>query len=112
MDISSALSAIETAGTTALQDAGIDARRALEAARAYAAELAPSAEQIVSAIVQARTTGQDEATWTSALTALVQAAALRTIEIAEDLASEEAKRLQDVALGAFHTLITVLVAAA
>jgi hypothetical protein len=110
-----ALQSIESAGAAALQSAGTDALAAVEAAREYVAQLAPDTEELVTAAAEAAARGEDTGTWTAGLTAQLQAAALRTVQVVGGLADAEAARLADVARGALHTLIAlapVLLAAA
>jgi hypothetical protein len=110
--IDAALRSIEQAGAAALQSAGKDAQAAVEAAREFVAQLAPDTEQLVTAAAESAARGEDPGTWTEALKAQLQAAALRTVQLVGDLADAEAQRLRDVAMGALHAAIGIAVALA
>lgn len=107
--IDAALRAIETAGADALTAGGKDATAALNAARAYVAQFIPDTEQLVTAAAEATARGEDASTWTDALRAQAQAAALNTVRLGGDLSDAEAARLRDVAMGAVHTAIGLIV---
>jgi hypothetical protein len=113
--ITAALKSIETAGTAALAGAGKDVQLALDSAREFTAQLGPDTASLLTAAAEAAARGEDTGTWTAGLTAQLQAAALRTVQVVDGLAEAEAARVADVARGAIHTLIAlapVLLAAA
>ncbi len=106
--IDAALAGIEQAGKAALAGAGTDAQTAADAAREFAHQLATDTELLVTAAADAAARGEDTATWAAGLTALLQAAALRTVTLVVELSDAEAGRLRDVGLGALHVLIGLL----
>lgn len=107
MNYKAAVEAIESVGTEALKDAGLDASEAADAAKEYVQQLEPDVEQATEALAQASTTGDDTQTWVNALTAGLDAAALRTVNLIDALTAKEVTRLRDVAMGALVTAIKI-----
>ena len=106
--IAAAFKSIETSGADALKGAGMDAQAAIDATREYVAQLAPDAEQLLTAAADAAARGEDAGTWTAGLVALTEAAALRTVQLVEGLSEATGRRLADVGHGALNVLLTLL----